>query len=604
VCSIFGVIGKNLSNCQEAFNTLSHRGKDSSSFIESDNYFFGSHRLAIESFNLPHNQPLIKDNLVAIFNGEIYNYKELIKKYNLDAKDEIETILELFKKRINLHLEFRGMYAIAIYDTLNKKLYLYRDIVGKKPLYYAHIDNTFYFASEIKAITKLVGFNLDKRAIHHYLGYGTTIAPKTLQKDIYKLQPAALLEFNNKIYNIHIKESLLEQKIDITTKKEAISSVENTLKEAINIRVPKNLEWGVLVSGGLDSSLVAALANQISTKPINIFSIGYEGYAKYDERAYAKEVAQHIGANFYSFNFTKEDFFNTLDEMLELIDEPLGDPAQIPLYFLIKKAKENGIKVLLSGDGSDELFLGYRTYKEYLMMESVKNLPYANWLKNHLRANFSLNKEWEWYKRALKKEPIFRSSAEIYTDRQLNMLLRLQERDNKNFEPLQEYWESFNKSKRNIIDWYSYCDIKVQLAEFFLTKIDRVSMANGVEVRSPFVDTKIIELIFKIEPTLRFNPTNVKDILKEIALKYIPKTIIKRKKKGLNYPFIEWILEENGIDIIYKANEKYNFLKVEHLDFLSEKAKSGKFKQHLFPLYILSRFLLTDVTQDNKKVTM
>ena len=592
MCSIFGVIGKNLKGSKEAFNTLSHRGLDNSSYIEDSEYFFGSHRLAIESFGLPHNQPLQKDNLITTFNGEIYNYKELIKKYNLDAKDEIESILELFKKGFNLHQELRGMYAISIYDTLNKKLYLYRDIAGKKPLYYAFIDNTFYFASEIKAIIKLVGFNLDKRSIHHYLGYGTTVAPTTLQKNIYKLPPANILEFNGTKLNLENKERLLEQKVEISTKRKASKEVESALLEAISLRVPKNLKWGVLVSGGLDSSLVTALANSISKEPLNIFSIGYEGYKKYDERVYAKEVAEHLGANFYNFNFTKEDFFNTLDELLEIIDEPLGDPAQIPLYFLIKKAKEQGIKVLLSGDGSDELFLGYRTYKEYLMMESVKNLPYANWLKNHLRANFSLNKEWEWYKRALKKEPIFRSSAEIYTDRQLNMLLRLQERDNKNFEALQEYWNNFNKSSRDIIDWFSYCDLKVQLAEFFLTKIDRVSMANGVEVRSPFIDNKILELAFKIEPNIRFNPTNVKDILKDIAKNYLPDTIINRKKKGLNYPFIEWILEENGIDVIYKANEKYNFLKVEHLDFLSSKAKSGKFKQHLFPLYILSLWLL------------
>jgi len=592
MCSIFGVIGGNLSNAKDAFELLSHRGKDSSKYIETKEYFFGSHRLAIESFNQPHNQPLKKDNYIAIFNGEIYNYKELIKSYNLDAKNEIGTILELFKRGFNLHKMLRGMYAIAIYNTLEKRLFLFRDIAGKKPLFYSFKDGVFIFSSEIKAITKLNGFNLDKRTIHHYLGYGTTVAPKTLQKGLYKLPPANMLTFNGKDIVVKNQEQLLNKPITVIKKSDAIKEVEQTLLEAVSLRVPKNLEWGVLVSGGLDSSLVATLANRVFSEPINIFSIGYDGYKKYDERVYAKEVAKHLGANFYSYNFTKKDFFNTLEELLELIDEPLGDPAQIPLYFLIKKAKEAGIKVLLSGDGSDELFLGYRVYKEYFMMEQVKELPYANWLKNHLRANFSLNKEWEWYKRALKKEPIFRSSAEIYTDRQLNMLLRLQEKDNKNFEALQEYWDIFNKSSRDIIDWYSYLDLKVQLAEFFLTKIDRVSMANGVEVRSPFIDNKMLELIFKIEPTLRFNPTNVKDILKEIAKSYLPKTIINRKKKGLNYPFIEWILEENGIDIIYKANEKYNFLKVEHLDFLSSKAKSGKFKQHLFPLYILSRFLL------------
>jgi len=303
-------------------------------------------------------------------------------------------------------------------------------------------------------------------------------------------------------------------------------------------------------------------------------------------------VAEHIGANFYEYNFTKEDFFETINELIEYIDDPIGDPAQIPLFFLIKQAKKEGIKVLLSGDGSDELFLGYRTYKEYHMMEQVKELPYANWLKNHLRANFSMNKEWEWYKRALNKEVIFRSSAEIYTDRQLNMLLRLQERDGKNFEALQEYWNYFKKSGRDIIDWYSYLDLKVQLAEFFLVKVDRVSMANSVEVRSPFLDRAVIKKAFEIKPSIRFTPQNVKSLLKNIAINYLPQNTINRKKKGLNYPFIEWILEENGIEIIYKANKKFNFLNEKHLNYLSSKAKQGKFKQHLFPLYWLSLWLL------------
>jgi len=417
------------------------------------------------------------------------------------------------------------------------------------------------------------------------------IAPKSLQKGVYKLPPASFALIDGSKIEVDIKENLLKHKSTITAKSKAISRVKSALFEAVSIRIPSNLDWGVLVSGGLDSSLVASIANSFS-KPINIFSIGYDGYQKYDERAYAKEVALYLNANFYSFNFTKKDFFNTLEEILDIIDEPVGDPAQIPLYFLIKSAKKSGIKVLLSGDGSDELFFGYRVYKEYLMMQKVKDLPYANWLKNHLRANFSLNKEWEWYKRALKNEEVFRSSAEIYTDRQLNMLLRLQERDNKNFELLMPYWERFKNSSKDYLDWFSYADLKVQLAEFFLTKIDRVSMANGVEVRSPFLDNKILELIFKIDANLRFNPNNPKDILKEIAKDLLPNSIINRKKKGLNYPFIEWILEENGLDVIYLANKEFNFLKEKHLDFLSQKANSGKFKQHLFPLYILSRWLL------------
>jgi len=598
MCSIFGVISKDLQQfdstlLQEAFESLSHRGPDSSAFLQNSNYFFGSHRLAIESFSKKHNQPLKNDNYIATFNGEIYNYKELIQTHNLKASDEIETILELFELfGVSFVKLLRGMFAISIYSIKTGEVWLFRDFVGKKPLFFSFKDGTFAFASESRALQYLFGFNLDKRAIHNFLGFGATISLTTLNKNISKLKPGSYLHFNSGNIKIKTWEQILNTKVELNTLKDASKALEKSLLEAVGLRVPNNLKWGVLLSGGLDSSLVASMASKISGEKINCFSIGYEGYEKYDERVFAKEVAKHINANWVAVNFTKEDFFNTLDELLETIDEPVGDPAQIPLYFLIKQARKNGVKVLLSGDGSDELFLGYRTYKEYYMMEQVKNLPYANWLKNHLRANFSLNKEWEWYKRALKGEVVFRSSAEIYTDRQLNKLLRLQERDNKNFESLQEYWDEFSKSGKDIIDWYSYCDLKVQLAEFFLVKIDRVSMANGVEVRTPFLDKNVIQNAFKIAPNIRFNPTNVKEVVKELATNYLPNSIINRKKKGLNYPFIEWILEENGIEVIYKANEKFNFLHKEHLDFLSSKASQGKFKQHLFPLFILARWLL------------
>ena len=589
MCSIFGAIG-DTTKAQEAFATLAHRGEDSLKTISKEHLFFGAHRLAIQSIQQKQIQPLESNGYIALFNGEIYNYHELKEQFTIQASSEIELILELFRRDIELLEHLRGMFAIAIYNSKTKELFLFRDRVGKKPLYFLEHKGSFYFASEPKALFVIKEFALEKRAIHQFLGYGAMIAPNTLDKTIKKLPASSILHYKDKRYSITPKEYFLNQPVVVNSQEEAIRRYHSKLRESIALRLPKELPFGFLVSGGLDSSLVAAIASQELQEPIDIFSIGYEGYEKYDERGYAKELAKHLGANFHSFNFSKEDFFATLDEMLPFIDDPIGDPAQIPLFFLIKKAKSFGKKVLLSGDGSDEVHFGYRVYKEYLMMEQVQELPYANWLKNHLKAHFSLNKEWEWYKRALNKETIFRSTAELYTDRQLNMLLRLQEKDNKNFEAIAHYYKSFQKSKRDILDWYSYADIKVLLGEFFLHKIDRVSMANGIELRSPFLDSALLELAFQIEPKLRFNPKNVKPILKAIAKEYLPQSLLNRKKKGLNYPFIEWILEEDGLEVIYEANERFRIFKKEQLDFLSSKASSGKFKQHLFPLYMLSRF--------------
>ncbi|WP_457608444.1 asparagine synthase (glutamine-hydrolyzing) [Nitratifractor sp.] len=617
MCAIFGILGRyDPGKVHEAFSRLAHRGPDDSRLIFQKGGAFGVHRLAIESAGEPMVQPLELEGTLLLFNGEIYNYRELAAELGVEA-EESRVFLAAWRRWGKAFVErLRGMYALALYERREGRLHLFRDPVGKKPLYYLQGKEFFAFASEAKALYTLKPFFFQRRHLVQYLGYQATIAPHTLDREVRKLEPGEALSVeisfdtqdggwrmedgegtrkNPPSPIFHFPSQTYDPWLGIPiryrTEKEAAEALKAVLEEAVALRIPAKVPWGVLLSGGLDSSLVAAMAARRSDEPLRTFSIGYEGYDKYDERPWAEATAKHLGAEHRSYTLGKEEFFETLDELLSLLDEPLGDPAAIPLYVLMKRAADEGIRVLLGGEGSDELFLGYRTYREYFAIEQAKELPYRNWLRNYFRRHYSENKEWEWYKRAWEGEPIFRSSAELYTDLQLAPLLRQNVRDGQNLKAIRPWLERFEASGRSHpADWYSYLDLKVMLSEVYLARQDRISMAAGLEARSPFLDRRVVETAFAIDPELRME-TSPKRILKQVASPYLPERIVERRKKGLNYPFIEWILEEGGVDTIWKVQKETGLFREEQLTFLSERADRGKFRQHLFPLYLLARWM-------------
>ncbi len=590
MCAIFGIVGKyNLESAKRAFNKLSHRGSDDRAIFKNKDLFLAIERLAIESYNQSNPQPIQIDSYILIFNGEIYNYKELAKELGIKPKNEPYVLLNAFLRwGVDFVKKLRGMWAIAIVNIEDKNVWLFRDLVGKKPLYYLYKDGRFIFASELKAILELKKLNFNFFEIPLFLSYGSFISPITIDKDIKKLPPGGRLYFDlskSKI-QLDIVDIWLENRVEIFDEDIALKEVEKRLIESISIRIPK-VKWGVLLSGGVDSSLIASIASRFGKT--NTFSIGYDEYSNHDERKFAKLVAKDINSSHFEFNFTKKEFFDSLDNILELSDEIVADPAQVPLFYLVKMAKQEGIKVLMGGEGSDELFFGYRKYKEYFGVEKAKELPYKGWLNNYFRKHFSLNREWEWFKRAFEGSVIFRSNAELFSDLQLSRILRMNVKNNQNFKVIESYWENFKRSKKDIITWYSYIDLKILLGEFYLTKIDRVSMAHSIEARSPFLDKELINLAFRIDNQLRFQNES-KAIIKKVAKGYVRDDIILRKKKGFNYPFIKWILEEDGEEIINYLNDSLGLFKKEAIEFLLKRGKSGKFGMHLFPLYILGKW--------------
>lgn len=589
VCAIFGIIGKyDSSEAIKNFSKLSHRGVDDSNFITTDNIFFGTHRLAIETMGSELNQPFIYGKYIAVFNGEIYNYKNLSSEFNLKAQSEIEVIVKCYEKFGNSFVEkLEGMFAIAIYD--GNELKLFRDKVGKKPLFYTYDNEKFSFASEIKALKN--SNKIQPSMLLEYLSFQATISPNTFFKEICSLGAGNYLTFDGKRINIESYFSPLDSNIIYMDKKNSATAVEKALEESVKTRLPnKSIPYGALLSGGLDSSLVVAIASKY--EKIDTFCMGYEDkFGSYDERRYAEITAEHISSNHREVILTKDKFFNALEKLDLLFDEPLGDPAAISLYVLLEEIKKSGKRVLLSGDGSDELFFGYSRYREFYDIEEIKKLKNKNWLKNYFRTNYSPHKEWEWYKRALEGSVVFRSSSELFSDLQQNRLLKQNVKDNRSLEAILSYWDEFIKSGReNILDWYSFCDMKIRLGELYLKKLDMVSMACGIEVRSPFFDSSVIKSAFSIDGNIKLGSTS-KELVKEIAKEYLPPSVINRKKRGFSYPYMEWLLEENELSLIHKVQKEKKIFNDEYLNFMLSKANAGGFKNQIFAIYMYCRWL-------------
>lgn len=593
MCAIFGIIGEyDPVLARRSVSLLSHRGPDYCGIVEKQGLFIAHNRLSIVDLRDSAAQPMIRDEVILSFNGEIYNFKALKKTLDIpfQTQSDTEVVLAAYQKwgpAFVDHLE--GMFAIAIYDK--GKLYLFRDRLGKKPLYYMHGSKGLVFASEIKGILPhLKNKEMNGDALHSYLSFLAPTPPYTFYKGIEKLEAGHFALYEKGKLEIKAYYDLLPSSTEIYTEEEALKTIETSLMESIEKRLMGDVEVASLLSGGVDSSLIAAMASRMGSK-LKTFSLGYEGYKQYDERKYAAQVAEHIGVQNIDVELSKDAFFEHLDAVIYALDEPINDPAAIPLYMLFKRIKEEGIKVVLSGEGADELFLGYRQYFEYLDIEKAAGLQHKNWLKKYFRSNFSMNREWEWYKRVFDSEVLFRTSGEKFTDMQKNRLMRQNVRDGFSMKYLQKYRDRYEAyGNKDESQWYSYVDLKQFQAEHFLAKLDRVSMAHGIEGRTPFLDHKLVEKVFSIDPALRYKAGINKDLLKKVAGPYLPENIIHRKKKGFSSPYLEWLVEAGELERIMDVNEKTGMFHKDELEMYIQKGKQGRYKQHLWGLYLFSRW--------------
>ncbi len=608
MCGILGAVKYSnkpidISLFQKALDKIAHRGPDAYGIYQNEDIIFGHRRLSIIDLSSLGNQPMIDEEAqnVIVFNGEIYNFKSIrdfliSRGIRFTSHSDTEVLLKAYRYfGIEILDKLRGMFSFSIYDAKNKSLFFARDRFGKKPFYYTFIGGNFLFSSEIKAL--LTFFDKkplpDKEAMANYFRY---LAPygKTIYEGIYKLPPSCfgILDKNGlfikEYYNPlnHISKSYKnEEKI--------LKDIEEKLIESIELRLVGDVEVASLLSGGIDSSFVSALYSKIAkekfNRRINTFSIGYDEHEQYSELPWALKVSQFIDSNHHPIIINSKDFIEKIDEVVYFLDEPINDPATVPTYVISSFIKQNGIKVALSGEGSDELFFGYDMYYKYLQYEDInKSLKKESkeLILEALDKNTAKSKEF--IRRALKDEVIFRSIGECFTDDELQRFLSFSYETNQ----VEVFLNRFEPFKHHHISiWYYFLDMYMWIGEVLMMKVDKMGMAHSIELRAPMLDHELHELILNIDPSLRISNEN-KHLLKKIATKYLPEEIVYRRKKGFSYPFIEWLYKEKKdmLQYWFSINKEHGFFKEEFLRFLYENGNSKAYKHHVWAVEIFSRW--------------
>ena len=595
MCAVFGILGDyNPQTARSALASMAHRGPDYCGIVEGERLFFAHNRLSIMDLDARAHQPMRRGEILLSFNGEIYNFKALKEELDFDftTESDTEVLIAAYEKwGIGFVEHLVGMFAIALLD--GETLYLFRDRLGKKPLFYHHDGKRFVFASELKAVTPfLTKKRLNDDALMGYLGFLAPTPPHTFYENVHKLAAGEYLIFrDNKVQTKRYYDLLDTPSCRYKEEPEALQHIEKCLEEALDLRLSADVPMASLLSGGIDSALLAAMIKARGME-LTTFTLGYDEYRNYDERANAKATADALGVKNVAVEISRSDFIDATERVFDTLDEPLNDPAAVPLYLLFEAIAKEGYKVVFSGEGSDELFLGYRQYFEYLDIEKAASLQHKNWLKKYFRANFSMNREWEWYKRVFDETLLFRTSGEKFTDLQKNALLRRNVKDNDGLRFLKPYRDRFEASAHGDPGiWYSYVDLNLFQAEHFLTKLDRVSMAHSIESRTPYLDHRLTEALFATEPSLRYRDGVTKSLLKKIAAAHLPQEVLSRKKKGFSNPYMEWLIASGKIDLIAQVNEQTGMFNKEVLEKYLEMARRGRFKQHVWGLYVLSHWL-------------
>lgn len=585
-----GILGTNFLNerFDKSLELLHHRGPDFQNSIKIENKQFGHTRLAIIDLDEEANQPMVFDDILLVFNGEIYNYKELIHVEHLECKtkSDSEVLIRLYQKyEFDFLNKLNGMFSFCIYDMKKDLYFCARDRYGKKPFFYYFKDNKFIFSSSVKSILNLLDYkpNLNKVALSKYMQYFVSFGEDSFFQDIFKLEASTYLIYEpnksrelqkKKYYKINTYKAIKDEK-------QALNDIEELLFKSVEYRLNSDVEVASLLSGGIDSSLISALYTKISGKKINTFSIGYDEYKNYCELDYAQITASHINSNHHPVEINQKEYINHFEQTLDMLEEPHGDSAAIPLNILTKQIHKAGIKTVLSGEGSDEIFLGYDNYAKFLKYyEFEKSLSNEQnlFLNEIIGALQNNTKESEYLRRIVKKQNLYNSFGEIYTDIQRKRL----------FKKVPTY--KSETAKQDPVDWMSYIDLKIWLGESLLSKVDRISMGNSLELRIPFLDFNLVNYMFSVESHIKVGDTN-KYLLKKIASKYIPETIINRTKKGFNSPFNEWLNKEYKdkiFEVIVEVNNETNLFNHEYILYIYELSKSNKFKQHLYSLFVFS----------------
>lgn len=587
MCGITGIVAFNdkakdkLGKTKAANERLSLRGPDGGAVFYKDNCSLGHRRLSIIDTSDNATQPMTDANgrYTIIFNGEIFNYKELKEQYIADKQDwhsqsDTEVLLELYIRKGKDCLPLlSGFFAFAIYDSEQEELFIARDRFGKKPVLYYNGDDYFAFASEMKALFEYgIPRSLNHTTLLQYLQLNYIPPASTMIEGVKKLAPGHYCEIKGQQVKIspYYKLNWKQDGTSSSYSYEAASAkLEQLMDESVKKRMISDVPLGAFLSGGIDSSVVVALASRY-TQQLNTFSIGYKDNPFFDETSYAQLVAKKYNTNHTVFSLTNDDFLEYIDDVLNYIDEPFADSSAIPVYILSQQTRKH-VTVALSGDGGDEVFAGYNKHqaewrmRQHSLLNTLvkgggplwKILPQSrnNKLTNIFRQlnRFAeggrLNvkeRYWRWAGfltqqgagNLLTKDALSKVNQQVYADQRNTILDTL-----KGGEAIEDFLAA---------------DMKLVLAGDMLVKVDMMSMANSLEVRSPFLDHEVVDFAFSLPTAYKIDGKMKKRIVQDAFRKYLPEELYNRPKKGFEIPLLDWFQKQLRSRITHEwLNDKF-----------------------------------------------
>lgn len=557
-------------------DAMAHRGPDGAGLWVADDgrVALGHRRLAILDLTDAAAQPMRTEDgaLTLVFNGEIYNHADVRAQLVAEGHtrfvtdhSDTEVLLRAFAAwGIACVERLRGMFAFAIWDARSRELWLVRDRIGVKPLYWARHHGRLIFASEIKALLQDPDLPraVDEEALFHYLSFLTTPAPQTLFAGVRKLAGGTWMRVrrDGTVEERRYWDALTHARPrPHATDDEHAEAVLSELRTAVRLRKVSDVPVGVFLSGGIDSSTNAALFGEGEQRPVRTFTIGYEedNPSAPNETAWARRLANHVGAEHHELLLGVDDLVAFLPRMAWLQDEPIADPVCVPLYYVSKLARDNGVIVCQVGEGADELFWGYPGWKRSLAAQTLLDrtaVPGRSTLVRAARSIPRLRHNWrlEWLDRAARGLPIFWGGAEAYMEHDKRALLhpRLRERfvGLSSWEALAPIRARFESSawEPHPLHWMTYLDLNLRLPELLLMRVDKMSMGVSLEGRVPFLDHVFVERAMGIPAAAKTRNGTLKHILKKAVRGMIPDEFIDRQKQGFGVPVHEWTLGRLG----------------------------------------------------------
>ncbi len=588
MCGICGYVSEKSINIEEMNLSISHRGPDNQGSFQDSSLALGHTRLSILDLSDESNQPMVSRSgrYVIVYNGEIYNFREL--KRELQAKgvvfekeSDTEVVLEGFEFwGVELFEKLNGMFSFAIYDRELNRIYIARDRFGVKPLYYYSANSDFIFGSEIKSIlaSKVVKEELEYQGLYEYLHFATTLGETTFYKNIKKLEPGYYLEFDldKKSFKIEPYRLNYEVTASMDSLDEAIEKTRELFEASVKRQLVSDVPIGIFLSGGIDSTAITAYATKHYNGKVKTFSAGFDFDNGNNELESAKFIANHFGTEHHELHIKGSNTIDILDSINHHFDQPFGDAANIPLYLMSQELKGKE-KVVLQGDGGDELFAGYHRYQRLHYYKTYKFISKFLFLfKNAtpkdspkykgLRFLFALNQNDPSKEMAyiLSQEMFDEDPADYFTKEVKNRLQSLN--------PFYRYEYFYNKFKElDPVNRALYTDMNIILPDLYFEKVDRATMANSLEVRVPFLDNELVDYAMSLPSKYKVKGKEKKYLLKRAFRGVVPDEILFAPKKGFGVPFQHWLrtsMRDFMLDTVRDSplhNSKIEELMQEHI---------------------------------------